>query len=134
MIPIGLRNTLLVGVLMYFIVIGFFLKKKALALKYTLLWIFAGVMMAILTIWPQLLFLVTRRLGIEGNMNGLFIFALAFVLMMLMALTSIVSRQSVRIKKLIQKQALLEKQVRNLQENINKDSGNIVEEKQHKYD
>lgn len=42
MLPIMLRITLGVGLVLYFTVILLFLKYKAIELKYTLIWIFAG--------------------------------------------------------------------------------------------
>lgn len=42
MIPATLRVTLIVAVVCYFAIILYFLKKKALNLKYTLLWLVAG--------------------------------------------------------------------------------------------
>ena len=48
MIPATLRITLIIAVVCYFIIILYFLKQKALNLKYTLLWIVAGLVMGIL--------------------------------------------------------------------------------------
>ena len=48
-------------------------------------------------------------------MNALFVMILGFVVMILMALTSIVSRQAVRIRILVQENAILEKRVRELE-------------------
>ena len=47
MIPSNLRVVLIVLVISYFIVILYFLKQKALNLKYTLLWLVAGFVMGI---------------------------------------------------------------------------------------
>ena len=82
MIPSTLRIVLLVGVLVYFIVLLLFLKNKALELKYTLLW-----------------------------MNGLFLIAIAFLVMLSMTLTSIVSRQMRKINRLVQQVAILENEL-----------------------
>ena len=115
MIPTTLRVTLIVAVLCYFFLILFFLKKKALSLKYTLLWILAGIILGIMVLFPNLLSIITHFLGFESNMNGLFILAFAFVAMILMSLTSIVSKQAEKIKTLIQQQAILEKRIRELE-------------------
>ena len=42
MIPATLRLTLIIAVICYFFVILYFLKQKALNLKYTLLWLVRG--------------------------------------------------------------------------------------------
>ena len=53
MIPSTLRVTLIAAVICYFIIILYFLKNRALNLKYTLLWLLAGVVMGILVIFPD---------------------------------------------------------------------------------
>lgn len=116
MIPATLRFTLAAAVLCYFIIILYFLKKRALNLKYTLLWLLAGVVMGVLVIFPELLVVVIHLFGIEDNMNGLFIICIAFILMILMALTSIVSRQNTKIRQLVQEIGILDKRIRELEE------------------
>ena len=91
------------------------LKKKRLQLKYSLLWLVMGIIMALLVLFPGLLNLLCNLFGIVGTMNGLFCFSIGFILMLLMALTSIVSRQSSRITRLVQENALLEKKIRDLE-------------------
>ena len=117
MLPTTLRTTLIIAVICYFIIILVFLKNKALSLKYTLIWLFVGVALGIMVIFPNLLSMLTHFLGFESNMNGLFILGFAFVAMILMSLTSIVSRQNDKIKTLVQQQAILEKRIRELENN-----------------
>lgn len=115
MIPATLRLTLIIAVVCYFIVILYFLKQKALNLKYTLLWLVAGLVMGILVAVPELLVSIIRIFGIQDNMNGLFIFAIGFIIMILLSLTSIVSRQNQKIRTLTQELAILDKRVRELE-------------------
>ena len=115
MIPSTLRVTLIIAVICYFIIILYFLKQRALNLKYTLLWLLSGVVLGILVIYPELLKYIIRILGIEDNMNGLFIICIAFMLMIMMALTSIASRQNVKIRQLVQEIAVLDKRIRELE-------------------
>lgn len=112
MLPTNLRITLIIAVCCYFILILVFLKRKALELKYTLLWLLAGVVMGAFVIFPRLLFYLTKMLGIESPMNGLYVLCIGFIIIILMALTSIVSRQSIKIRALIQENAMLEKRIR----------------------
>lgn len=116
MIPITLRIVLIIGVLSYFVIILYFLKKKALALKYTLLWLATGGLFAIMVIWPQSLTWFIHLLGITGNMNGLFILCIAFLMMILMSITSIVSKQDEKIRRLTQTISKMEKRIRELEE------------------
>jgi len=110
-----LRVVLIIGIVMYFGVVIKLLKEKKLMLKYSLLWLFMGVVLAILVIFPELLFVISNLIGIVDSMNGLFSFAIAFMLMLLLAITSIVSKQSERIKNLVQDNAMLEKRIRELE-------------------
>ena len=115
MIGSTLRTVLIAAVICYFVVILKFLKDKALSLKYTLLWIFAGIAMAILIIFPNILTWFINLFGIQSNMNGLFLFCIAFIIMILMSITSIVSRQNRKIRTLIQEIGILEKRIRELE-------------------
>ena len=119
MIPSTLRVTLIAAVICYFIIILYFLKNRALNLKYTLLWLLAGVVMGILVIFPELLERIIHLFGIQDNMNGLFIIAIWFMLMILMALTSIASRQNMKIRLLVQEIGILDKRIRELEDGKN---------------
>ena len=115
MIPATLRLTLIIALVCYFIVILYFLKQKALNLKYTLLWLVAGAVMGVLVVVPDLLTRIIHIFGIQDNLNGLFIFAIGFMLMILLSLTSIASRQNRKLRTLTQELAILEKRVRDLE-------------------
>lgn len=115
MIPHNLQITLSIAVVCYFIIILYYLKRKMLELKYTLIWLAAGVIMGIMIYFPELLVRFVRVLGIESNMNGLYILCIAFIMMILMTLTSIASRQQLKIRILIQEISMLEKRVRELE-------------------
>lgn len=116
MIPSTLRITLCVAVICYFIIILYYLKKRMLDLKYTLIWLLAGLVMGLMIFSPELLVYFVRALGIESNMNGLYILAFAFIVCILMMLTAIVSRQALKIKILIQEISMLEKRIREFEE------------------
>lgn len=116
MIPDQLRISLICALVVYFVLILLLLKRRDISLKYTLLWLFAGVFMGILVIWPESLTKIISVIGIESNMNGLFILAIAFMIVILMALTSIVTKQSDKIRSLTQTIAMMEKRIRELEE------------------
>ncbi|MDE7197569.1 MAG: DUF2304 domain-containing protein [Lachnospiraceae bacterium] len=115
MIPSHLRVTLIIVVVSYFLVILYFLKQKALNLKYTLLWLVAGGVMGILVVVPELLTRLIRIFGIQDNMNGLFLFCIGFIILILLSLTSIASRQNRKLRTLTQELAILDKRVRDLE-------------------
>lgn len=115
MIPVRLRIALLIAIALFFIIVLSLLKRKRLALKYTLLWLFTAAALLILALFPQLLQIVAGLVGIQTGMNTLYVFLIAFIMMILMSLTSIVSVQTERIRKLAEANALLEKRVRELE-------------------
>jgi hypothetical protein len=120
MLPARLQFTLIIAIVVYFIMMCIFLKNKALSLKYTLLWIFAGIIMSLLVIVPDILVYLNHLVGIQdgvqSKMNGLFIWAIVFIVCILLSLTSIVSRQNNKIRQLVQTISRLEKRVRELEE------------------
>lgn len=122
MIPTTLRITLIIAVICFFVVILYFLKQKALNLKYSLLWLLAGAVMGILVIFPELLVWVIHLFGIQDNMNGLFIICIGFILMILMALTSIATRLNAKVRRLIQEVGILDKRIRELEEKQKEES------------
>ncbi len=115
MIPHTLQVTLSIAVICYFIIILYYLKRKMLELKYTLIWLVAGVVMGIMIYFPELTVWFVHLIGMQDNMNGLYIICLAFMMMILMTLTSIASRQQLKIRILIQEISMLEKRVRELE-------------------
>lgn len=115
MLPARLQITLIIAVVFYFVIICYFLKNKALSLKYTLLWLFAGLAMGILVIYPETLMFLNALVGIQWNMNGLFAWGILFIGCILLSLTSIVSRQNNKIRQLVQTISRLEKRIRDLE-------------------
>lgn len=111
-----LRCALGAGVLIYFILVVYFLKRRLIDLKYSLTWLLAGICMAVLIIFPNILYTLMNGFGISVPVNGLFLVCIGFIIVILMSITSIVSKQTDRIKQLVQHQALLEKKIRELEE------------------
>ncbi len=116
MISSSLRLFLSIGLMVYFLLIFSLLRRKTLSLRYTLLWIFGGIGMGILLIFPELLNWFIHLVGIQLASNGLFAIILFFILIILISITSIVSKQSDHIKRLVQDNALLEKRIRELED------------------
>lgn len=109
-----LRYVMLIGVLFYFYCIFYFLKKKSLSLKYSLLWITTGIIMGIIALFPQIIYVFVKLIGIQTPVNGLYAICIFMMMLILISLTSIVSKQTERIKNLTQYIAILEKDVREL--------------------
>lgn len=112
---IVLRLSLILGIIVYFNILFYLIRKRSLNLKYTLLWILAGIILFMLSIFPSVMVNITQILGIADVTNGLFTIMLFFVITILMSITSIVSKMKEKNKQLIQQCALLEKRVREIE-------------------
>lgn len=112
---IKLTVTLIAGVLFFLIVIIALIKREQLNLKYTLLWLFTGIGMLLVAVVPKIATFVAKMMGVETPSNAVFIMGGLFMLLILLSLTSIVSTQMLRIRRLTQTQAILEKRVRELE-------------------
>lgn len=110
-----LSTVLVLGLCVYFLVIIYLLKKRVLSLKYTLLWLFTGIVLLVVAIWPEIFDVIIRLMGIELPVNAVFLLTIGFLYMIVMSITAIVSKQTEQIKVLIQSVALLEKQVREME-------------------
>ena len=110
-----IRLSLLAGVLFYAFFVYYFLKKENLSLKYSLLWIFFIIVMLIMIAFPQLVEFVGQIIGIKTPVNTVFVMVTFFILLILLSLTSIISRQTMRIRKLAQTIAIMEEQLRKLE-------------------
>lgn len=112
MVSKTLQIFMLIAIAAYFVFLLYFLKKRHLNLKYTLLWIFSGILMLLLALFPRILNSLASLVGIYDPINALFAILCFCFIMILMSLTAIVSKQNERIKHLTQSIALLEKQLR----------------------
>lgn len=77
--------------------------------KYSILWIIFGIIILILSIWRELLNFISFNIGIAYPPAALFLFLVIFGFSLFLHFSIVISRQSEKIRKLIQKIALLEK-------------------------
>ncbi len=112
---IYMRLTTIAFVIIYFVILTILLKKRKLALKYSLLWIFCGIFFLIIALFPKLLIFATSLFGMEVPSNGLFAMLIGSVILILMSLTVVISEMSSKNKTLVQKMALIEKRLRELE-------------------
>ena len=110
-----LRIFLAIGVIIYFVLLVYMLKRRRVILKYTLTWMLAGLVLVVLLIWPRLVFDASALIGISNPVNAVFLLFAACVLLLLLSLTSIVSQFNRTNRETIQALALLEKRVRELE-------------------
>ena len=116
MISTSLRIAILLAIGIYFGLLLVLLRKRSLSLPYALLWMFSGLVMLVFTVFPGLLEGITRLLGFQLGSNALFAILFFCVLLILMFLTSVASRQAESVKALTQEVSRLEKRLRDLEE------------------
>lgn len=92
------------------LMIGQLIRKKKMELKYALLWIILSISILILGIFPQLITVLANFFGVQTPVNMLFFVGFCFSLLIIFSLSTALSRNSEKIKKLAQELALLEKQ------------------------
>ena len=119
---IRLQIALIVALIIYFVSIFYMLKKKKLELRYTLLWIFAGVVMVFIALFPQDFSNLVKLLGIIEPTNGLFAVIMFLMLIIFMSMTSILSMLNNKIRTITQKCAMYEKRIRELEKEVHYES------------
>lgn len=100
---------------LYLVMIIYLLKTKRLYLRYALLWLLTGAVMILLVVCPQSVRWFFKLCGFQVFSNGLFTVLILFILLILLAVTSIVSGLNEKNRRLAQTVALLEKRVRELE-------------------
>lgn len=111
-----LRILLLIGVAVYLFVILWLMKKQKLLVRYSIIWLFSAAVLALFAVFPYIVLVLRDLTKIVTPSNLIFMVAIAFLLLISLCLTSIVSSLSEKIKKLAQQNALLERRVRELEE------------------
>ena len=113
-----LRIVLIAAVLIYFSVVISLLKKKKLALRYTLLWLTAGITMLLIALFPSVFEILVHFLGVKELTNGLFAILSFFMLVIMVSITSIVSKLNEQIRSLAQRCAIYEYRIRQLENKL----------------
>jgi hypothetical protein len=103
-----LQIILLILLIIIFLFLINQVKKKAVALKYTLAWLLLDVALMILTCFPNLLQVISGMLGITSPINMIFFCGFVLALIVIYTLTVALSRNSDRIRSLAQSIALNE--------------------------
>ena len=105
---------IIVGILFLVMMIEL-IRKNRVALKYALLWLFSGVLMLLLAIFPQLLDRMARMIGIYSPVNALFAVLLCCGLVLMISFSVIMSGNKKAIVRLTQEISLMENRIRELE-------------------
>jgi len=97
------------------------LRKNRLSLKYSLLWLFSGAVMLVLSIFPGLLDTFSRLIGVYSSVNALFAVIIFCGMILMISMTSIMSKQKAEIVRLVQEMSLMENRIRELEKGGKRD-------------
>lgn len=92
------------------------IKKGRLLLRYALLWFALAAIVLIVALFPDLAYIASDILGFVTPSNFIFLIALFFLLAFCLSLSIIVSGQARKIKSLVQNLALIENNMRHIDE------------------
>ena len=117
---VTLQLELLLGSVCLLAVIFYMLKKNLLSVKYSLLWLFFAAALILFAAVPYVVYVLRDILNIEIPVNLVFVLLFCFVLLVLLSVSVAISQLADKCKRLTQANALLEKRVRDLEEQIKK--------------
>ena len=118
---------IIVGILFLVMMIELIRKNKV-ALKYALLWLFSGILLLLLAIFPQLLDGMARMIGIYSPVNALFAVLLCCGLVLMISFSVIMSGNKKAIVRLTQEISLMENRIRQMEGKQAAEDG-VAEEK-----
>ncbi|MDD2203519.1 MAG: DUF2304 domain-containing protein [Bacilli bacterium] len=113
MISESLRLVSLLFLLVIILIVTFFVRKHRITIKYSLIWYFCTIVLLLFVVFPPILVWLTKMLGIQVASNLLFLLVIAFLFIVTISLTIIVSNQKEQIKLLIQEISILKEKVKN---------------------
>jgi hypothetical protein len=82
-------------------------RRKKLREEYSFLWILTGVVIIILVVWYDILVWLSRIIGAIAPTSTLFVFAILFIMMILMHFSIKISELAEQIKILVQEVSIL---------------------------
>ena len=119
-IVFSLRIGLLLGSAGLFTFILYLIKKGKLEVKYSIIWMAFSAAMLLFAIFPYLVLILGDIAGVIDPVNFIFLTQIIFILLILLSVSAVISGFSRKIKQLAQKNAILEKRLRELEQSLNK--------------
>lgn len=112
-----LQMILIVFAILFSIFILVVTKKKQLSYRYTLLWLFFSFLVIVVSIFPKIITCISKLIHIKTPVNTLFLMVQIGLIVIIFFMTIGYSKHSEKITRLIQDNALLEKRIRELENN-----------------
>ena len=111
-----LQLYMILGAVILLAVIFCLLKRGLMSVKYSLLWLLLAVCLVIAAAVPYTVFVLRDLLDIQMPVNLIFLLMFCFVLVVLLSLSVAITQLAEKCKRLTQANAILEKRVRDLEE------------------
>jgi hypothetical protein len=118
MIGIRLNLFAIIGSIILLLVILELIRRRYLQERYSLVWIITGAVFLLLSIRVDILYRISNLLGFSIPSNALFFFGVLFLILIVLGLSVITSRLSVKNKILAQEVVLLKKRVADLEKSL----------------
>jgi hypothetical protein len=118
MMSIRLNLFAIIGSIILLLVILELIRRKYLQERYSLIWIVTGTLFLLLSIRLDILYRISNLLGFSIPSNALFFFGGLFLISIVLGLSVITSRLSVKNKILAQEIVLLKKRVADLEKSL----------------
>lgn len=119
MIDSKLRIILIITISSIMITIISLVKNKKINIRYSLLWFFSCLGTLIVCIFPQIADFFASLIGIHSVVNFVFVLGGLFFILILIYLTTVVSKSTNQIYTLVQENAILENEIRVLSDKLN---------------
>lgn len=114
-----LQIKMIVLAIVFFIFITYFVKKKKLHVKQSLIWYLASLVLIMVSISPKCLYIVSGWFGIMEATNSMFLIVIAFLLLIVFLNNITISKHQESITLLIQEISILKSRLGgNANENI----------------
>lgn len=113
-----LKTELIIVSFMCLIFIIYSIKKGKIDLNYSLVWLFSSFLMLIFAIIPDFIENISKFVGFEKASNMVFCLAIGLIICILFNISTIITKQSKKIIKLVQEISLASKKIEELEKKI----------------
>lgn len=110
MVTFGAQLASIAFAVVVFLLVFEMVRRRYLRERYAILWLGAALVLIVLAAWTQLLATISKAVGIATPSNAFFVIAFAFLLLLLLHFSAVVSRLSDETRILAQRLALLERE------------------------
>lgn len=113
-----LQVVLIIISVLFLITAIYFIRKKGLDLYHSIVWFAGAVILLIMACFPEISVFLAELAGVEVPSNMVFLILIGYLMVASLSLSASLSRQHARIRRLVQTVALLDKRLRELEDEV----------------